>query len=158
GGDARLGGGDIDQLIVDWVLRQMKQQFGRDFLQDQKLIGRLRLRAEQVKINLCNENAPQEFHLENPAAGVDEILYTLQPSEFEAMIQPLLDRTMKEVDIALQSAARQHELRLEDIDAFVLVGGSSKIPAVGKALKERYRKPIKSNLNPDEIVAMGAAR
>ena len=136
----------------------MKAQHGRDFAGDSKLCGKLRLKAEQVKINLCNESAPQDFHLEAPAAGIDEISYSLAPAEFEAMVRPLLDRTLKEVDVALDSAAKQHELRMDDIDAFILVGGSSKIPAVSRLLKERYKKPIKSDLNPDEIVAIGAAR
>ena len=74
------------------------------------------------------------------------------------MIRPLLARTVQEVDVALKSAKDQHGLELDDIDAFILVGGSSKIPAVGKVLSEKYKKEIKSNLNPDEIVAMGAAR
>ena len=158
GGNARLGGGDIDQLIVDWVLGQMKTQHGRDFSGDAKLVGKLRLKAEQVKINLCNESAPQDFHLEAPTAGIDELAYTLQPADFEAMIRPLLERTLKEVDVALASALKQHEVGMDDIDAFILVGGSSKIPAVTRFLKDKYRKPIKSDLNHDEIVAMGAAR
>lgn len=74
------------------------------------------------------------------------------------MCRPLLERTMAEVDVALKSAKDQHDLELADIDAFILVGGSSKIPAVAKLLAERYKKTIKSNLNPDEIVAIGAAR
>jgi molecular chaperone DnaK len=74
------------------------------------------------------------------------------------MCRPLLDRTLAEVDVALKSAKDQHELELDDIDAFILVGGSSKMPAVQKLLAAKYKKEIKANLNPDEIVAMGAAR
>jgi molecular chaperone DnaK (HSP70) len=74
------------------------------------------------------------------------------------MLQPLLGRAMAEVDVALASAKSRHDLTLDDIDAFILVGGSSRIPQVADALADRYRKPIKANLNPDEIVAMGAAR
>ena len=74
------------------------------------------------------------------------------------MLQPLLDRAMAEVDVALASAKERHDLTLDDVDAFILVGGSSRIPQVARALAGRYKKPIKSNLNPDEIVAMGAAR
>jgi molecular chaperone DnaK len=158
GGNARLGGGDIDQMIVDWVLGQMQRQFGKDFASDARLIGKLRLKAEQVKINLANENAAQDFHLEAPAAGIEEILYTVTPAQLEDMIAKLLQRTMEEVDVALASAAKQHDLTMDDVDAFILVGGSSKIPAVARMLKDRYRKPIRNDLNPDEIVAMGAAR
>jgi len=158
GGDAHLGGGDIDQEIVNWALRKMKEQHGKDFSQDAKLLGKLRLRAEQVKINLCNEGQAQELVLENPTSGIDEINYTLTPSEFELMIKPIIDKTMRQCDIAIESAGKTSDLKNDEVDAFVLVGGSSKIPAVTRMLKDRYKKTVKSDLNPDEIVAMGAAR
>ncbi len=158
GGDAHLGGGDIDQQIVHWVLRKMREQHGRDFSQDAKLLGKLRLRAELVKINICNEAQPQEFHVENPTQGIDEINYTLTPSEFDLMVRPIIDKTLRQCDVAIESAGRTSGLKHDEVDAFVLVGGSSKIPAVSRLLKERYKKTIKSDLNPDEIVAMGAAR
>ncbi|HEY4238310.1 MAG TPA: Hsp70 family protein [Kofleriaceae bacterium] len=158
GGDAHLGGGDIDQQIVDWALRKMREQHGRDFAQDAKLVGKLRLKAEQVKINLCNEGQPQELVLENPTAGIDEISYTITPAEFDVMVKPIMEKTLRQVDVALDSAAKVAGLKIDEVDAFVLVGGSSKIPAVTRLLKERYKKPVKGDLNPDEIVAMGAAR
>src|SRR5262245_52519032 len=65
GGDAHLGGGDIDKSIVDWVLLRMKAEYGEDFSKDAKLVGRLRLEAERVKINLCNQDSSQEFFLAN---------------------------------------------------------------------------------------------
>jgi molecular chaperone DnaK len=158
GGDAHLGGGDVDQQIVEWALRKMREQHGRDFSQDARLIGKLRLRAESLKINLCNENQPQELVIENPTAGIDEINYTLTPDELELMIRPILDKTLRQCDIAIESAAKTSGLRHDEIDAFVLVGGSSKIPAVTRMLKDRYKKAVRGDLNPDEIVAMGAAR
>jgi len=158
GGDAHLGGGDVDQQIVEWVLRKMREQHGRDFSQDAKLLGKLRLRAEGVKINLCNEGQPQEFVVENPTSGIDEINYTITPSVFELMVKPIIDKTLRQCDVAIESSAKTSGLKHDEIDAFVLVGGSSKIPAVSRALKERYKKTVKSDLNPDEIVAMGAAR
>ena len=152
GGNARLGGGDIDQKITDWILGKMKAEHGKDFSTDGKLVGKLRLLAEEVKVDLSNQWADQEV-------SVDDFgTYTLTVADFEEMIRPLLARTVQEVEVALKSAKDQHGLELDDIDAFILVGGSSKIPAVGKVLSEKYKKEIKSNLNPDEIVAMGAAR
>jgi molecular chaperone DnaK (HSP70) len=158
GGDPHLGGGDLDQKIVDWVLQQMQANFRQDFSKTDRLVGRLRLKAEQIKINLCNEKQAQEFYLEFPTPDIDEINYRLTPEHFEQFLRPLLDRAMTEVDLALASAADRHSLTSEDIDAFILVGGSSRIPQVAQALSERYHKPIKADLNPDEIVAMGAAR
>ncbi len=158
GGDHHLGGGDIDKQIVDWVLHKMRDQFGRDFAQDAKLVGKLRLRAEQVKINLCNEGHAQEFVVEAPAAGIDEINYAITRSDFEAMCRPILDKTLAQIDVALDSAAKKHGLTLDEVDSFVLVGGSSKIPLVTQIIKDRYKKPVRSDLNPDEIVGIGAAR
>jgi molecular chaperone DnaK (HSP70) len=158
GGDPHLGGGDIDQKIVDWALAKMKAQYGEDFRGNARLIGRLKLKAEQVKIHLCNERQRQDFFVESPTPEIDEIDYSLTPADFEAMLQPLLARAMDEVDVALASARDRHDLTLDDVDGFILVGGSSRIPQVAQALSARYKKPIKANLNPDEIVAMGAAR
>jgi len=158
GGDPHLGGGDIDRKIVEWALAKMKTQFGEDFRGNARLIGRLKLKAEEVKIHLCNERQRQDFFLEFPTPEIDEINYSLTLSDLEAMLQPLLERAMAEVDLALASSKERHDLTLDDIDAFILVGGSSRIPQVTEALASRYKKPIKANLNPDEIVAMGAAR
>ncbi len=158
GGDAHLGGGDIDKMIVEWALEKIIKQFGRDFSEDPKLVGRLLLKAEQVKIDLCNEKTDQDFFLENPMPDIEEISYKLSTAEFETMIRSLLEKTFVEVDVALKSAAQNHEITMEDIDAFILVGGSSKIPSVSRLLQEKFRKPVKMDLNPDEIVAMGAAR
>jgi molecular chaperone DnaK len=158
GGDPHLGGGDIDSQIVDWVLASMKRQFGQDFSRNDRLVGRLRLKAEQVKINLCNEKQTQDFFVEFPTPEIDEINYQLTLAAFDEMLTPLLTRAMAEVDIALASARDRHDLTMDDVDAIILVGGSSRIPKVAQVLTDRYHKPIKSNLNPDEIVAMGAAR
>ncbi len=158
GGDPHLGGGDIDQKIVDWVLAKMKAQFGEDLRDNARLIGRLRLKAEQVKVDLCNERQRQDFFLEFPTPEIDEISYSLTTADFEAMLRPLLDRAMVEVDVALASAKERHDLTLDDVDAFILVGGSSRIPQIADSLAGRYRRPVRADLNPDEIVAMGAAR
>ncbi|HEY0079226.1 MAG TPA: Hsp70 family protein [Pyrinomonadaceae bacterium] len=158
GGDSHLGGGDIDRLIIDWALANMRRDFGQDFGGDAKLVGRLRIEAERLKINLCSQNAEQELYLENPTKGVEQIQYYLGPREFKKLLEPILERTAREVEVAMESAAKRHGLGFDDVDAFVLVGGSSKIPYVREMLGERFKKPIKSDLNPDEIVAIGAAR
>jgi molecular chaperone DnaK len=104
GGDPHLGGGDIDQAIVDWVLARMKAEFGEDLRSNARLVGRLRLKAEQVKVNLCNERQRQDFFLEFPTPEIDEINYSLTMADFEAMLQPLLGRALAEGDVALGSA------------------------------------------------------
>jgi molecular chaperone DnaK len=158
GGDSHLGGGDIDRLIIDWALANMRRDFGQDFSGDAKLVGQLRIEAERLKINLCSQDAEQELYLANPAKGIEQIQYYLGPREFKKLLEPILERTAREVEVAMESAAKRHSLTFDDVDAFVLVGGSSKIPYVREMLAEKFKKPIKSDLNPDEIVAIGAAR
>lgn len=158
GGDAHLGGGDIDQKIIRWSLDNIQREHGRDFSKDAKLIGRLRLEAERVKINLCNTGAEQEFSLSYVAPDIEQVSYFLGPGEFKKMIRELLDRTKIQVNVAMESAGKRHGLTWDDVDAFVLVGGSSRIPYVKEMLTEEFKKPIKDNLNPDEIVSIGAAR
>lgn len=158
GGDAHLGGGDIDEMLTQWFFAKMQAQHGRDFSHDKRLRGKARLEAEKVKINLCNESATQEFVVVNPAEGIEEACFSISPDEFEHIIQKVLDKTFAQVQVALDSAQKNHEVTLEDVEAIILVGGSSKIPAVAKQLQSRFNKPVKSNLNPDEIVAIGAAR
>ncbi|WP_420147096.1 Hsp70 family protein [Spirosoma sp.] len=158
GGDAHLGGGDIDELLTKWFLTKMQQQYGRDFSENRKLRGKVRLQAEKVKIDLCNQETSQEFFVANPIEGIEEASFPISTQEFSQIIQPLLEKTFVQVQVALDSAAKNYGVTLEDIEAIILVGGSSKIPAVGKQLETRFKKPVKSNLNPDEIVAIGAAR
>lgn len=158
GGDSNLGGGDIDKLIIDWVLGNIRRDHKRDFSNDTKLIGRVRLEAERLKVNLCNTDSEQEFSLSYVAPDIEQISYFLGPGEFKKMIRPLLEKTKVQVNVAVESAAKRHGLTWDDINAFVLVGGSSKMPYVKQMLTEEFKKPIKSNLNPDEIVSMGAAR
>jgi molecular chaperone DnaK len=158
GGDAHLGGSDIDRLIVDWVLANLRRDYGLDFREDAKLLGRLRLEAERLKINLCNQDSEQEFFLENLTPEIPQISYYLSPGEFNKMIRPIIERTRQEVEVAMQSACKLHSTTWDEIHAFIMVGGSSRIPAVKQMLTETFKKPIKSDLNPDEIVSMGAAR
>jgi molecular chaperone DnaK len=158
GGDAHLGGGDIDQAIIDWALSNIRRDHGRDFGADLKLIGRMRREAERVKIDLCNTESEQEFSLSFVAPDIEQVSYFLSPNEFKRLIRPLLDKTVAQVKIAMESAAKGHQLTWDEIDAFVMVGGSSKIPYVREMLTEQFKKPIRANLNPDEIVSIGATR
>ncbi|MEI9988458.1 MAG: Hsp70 family protein [Rhizomicrobium sp.] len=158
GGDSHLGGGDIDQILIDWFLGQMKAEYSRNFSGDDKLGGRVRLEAERVKIALCNSMTEQAFELDDPADDIDRVCYYISPAELKRRIQPLLEKTRREVDVAMESAGKKAGVTWDDVDAFVLVGGSSKIPFVRDMLSETYKKPIKSDLNPDEIVSIGAAR
>ncbi len=158
GGDSNLGGGDIDQILIDWALANMRAEHGRDFSGDAKLLGKIRLEAERVKINLCNADAEQEFELDQPAPDIEHVSYFIGPGEFKKRVAPILEKTRRQVDVAMESAGKKAGITWDDIDAFVLVGGSSKMPYVRRMLAEAYQKPIKADLNPDEIVSIGAAR
>jgi molecular chaperone DnaK len=120
GGDAHLGGGDIDRAIIDWALANIKRDHNHDFSDDKKILGRLRLEAERVKMNLCNQDAEQELFLENVAPGIEQISYLLGTDEFKRMVRPILDKTRREVDVAMESAGKLHGLTWDDVDAFVL--------------------------------------
>lgn len=111
-----------------------------------------------MKIALCNADAEQPFELDNPTADIEQACYYIGPAEFKKRIKRLLDKTKREIDVAMESAGKKAGVGWDDIDAFVLVGGSSKIPYVRQMLTETYQKPIKADLNPDEIVSIGAAR
>jgi molecular chaperone DnaK len=100
----------------------------------------------------------QSFELDDPASDIERACYYISPTEFKRRVQVLLEKTRRQVDVAMESAGKKAGVTWDDVDAFVLVGGSSKIPFVREMLSETYKKPIKSDLNPDEIVSIGAAR
>lgn len=154
-GDTHLGGDDIDQLIIDWLIEEFKKDQGIDLSQDRMAIQRLKEGAEKAKMEL---SATMETEVNLPfvtadASGPKHLAIKLSRSKFEQMIQPLVDRTLGPCKQALTDAG----LAAKDVDEVVLVGGSTRIPLVQKAVEDFFGKEPNRGVNPDEVVAVGAA-
>lgn len=155
-GDTQLGGDDFDRRIMDWLVEEFRRDTGIDLGKDPQASQRLRDAAEAAKKEL---SARMEAKISLPyitadATGPKHLEQTLTRARFEAMIEDLLARTMRIVDAALEAA----KLSPEDIDQVVLVGGSTRIPKVQALMAEKFtRGKINKEINPDEVVALGAA-
>ena len=154
-GDMFLGGNDIDNLIVDWLVNEGKTQCHTDLSKDTLAQQRLRDAAEKAKIELSNATQT-EINLPYITAvdGVPQhLVCTLSRANFNNMISGLIDRTMNIAKDALSAA----NLSTSDIDEILLVGGSTRIPLVKDTLAEYFGKEPNKSVNPDEAVALGAA-
>ena len=154
-GNNALGGGDIDQLIVDWLVQQFRQEHHIDVSQDNVVRQRLRDAAERAKIEL---SSAKETDIHLPFLMVDtsgprHLQCVLSRATFEGLAGPLIDATVRECRQALLDA----HLTVAEIDEIVLVGGSSRIPRVKEAMREFFGRPLNQSVNPDEVVAIGAA-
>ena len=154
-GDTHLGGDDFDQRIVDWMVDEFKKENGIDLSADKMSAQRLIEAAEKAKIELSSM-ASTSINLPFITAGPNGPLHldlTLSRAKFEELTSDLVERTMEPTRKALADA----ELTAADIDKIILVGGSSRIPAVQNAIKRILGKEPTKNVNPDECVSMGAA-
>ena len=154
-GDTHLGGDDFDQRIVDWMVDEFKKENGIDLSADKMSAQRLIEAAEKAKIELSSM-ASTSINLPFITAGPNGPLHldlTLSRAKFEELTSDLVERTMEPPRKALADA----ELTAADIDKIILVGGSSRIPAVQNAIKSILGKEPTKNVNPDECVSMGAA-
>ena len=154
-GDNHLGGDDWDQRIIDWMADKFKAENGIDLRQDKMALQRLKEAAEKAKMELsstsqANINLP---FITADASGPKHLDYTLTRAEFERITKDLLDRVKKPVEQALKDAG----LKAGDIDEVILVGGSTRMPAVQDVVKKLTGKDPNMSVNPDEVVAMGAA-
>ncbi|HAF69825.1 TPA: molecular chaperone DnaK [Candidatus Acetothermia bacterium] len=155
-GDTQLGGDDFDRRIMDWLIEEFKKDTGIDLRNDPAAMQRLRDAAEQAKIELSSrmETRISLPYITADASGPKHLEKSLTRAKFEGMIEDLLARTMRIVDSALEAA----KLNPEDIHQVVLVGGSTRIPKVQELVAGRFgRAKINKEINPDEVVAMGAA-
>jgi len=154
-GDTHLGGDDFDQVIIDYMVSEFKKDNGMDISKDSMALQRLRESAEKAKIELSS--SPQtEINLPYITAdstGPKHLVMTLTKSKFEQLTQSLVERTIKPCESALKNAG----LEPSDIDEIILVGGSTRIPAVQDAVKKFFGKEPSKGVNPDEVVALGAA-
>ncbi|BAK45862.1 molecular chaperone DnaK [Eggerthella sp. YY7918] len=154
-GDNHLGGDDWDQRIIDWLADKFQNDNGIDLRQDKMALQRLKEAAEKAKMELssttqANINLP---FITADASGPKHLDYTLTRAEFERITKDLLDRVKKPVEQALKDAG----LKTGDIDEVILVGGSTRMPAVQDLVKKLTGKDPNMSVNPDEVVAMGAA-
>jgi len=154
-GDTHLGGDDVDQKIIDWLAKEFKNDEGLDLREDAMALQRLREAAEKAKIELSS-SAQTEINLPYvtaTASGPKHLVRTLTRAKFEQLIDDLVKRTIAPCESALKSAG----LSKSDMDEIILVGGSTRIPAVQEAVEKFFGKKPSKGVNPDEVVAVGAA-
>ena len=154
-GDTHLGGDDVDHLVMDWLIAEFKKDTGIDVGGDKMVVQRLKDAAEQAKIELSNV---QEATINLPfltadASGPKHLQKQLSRARLEQMIRSLIERTMEPVQKALKDAKKSPQ----QIDEVVLVGGSTRIPLVQETVKKFFGKEPHRGVNPDEVVAVGAA-
>ncbi|MDY6062714.1 MAG: molecular chaperone DnaK [Erysipelotrichaceae bacterium] len=154
-GDNHLGGDDFDNVIVDWVREQFKAENGIDLSADRMALQRMKEAAEKAKKDL-SQMVQTQISLPFISAGANGPLHfdaTLTRANFEKMTKHLVDRCLNPVRQALKDSG----LTANDIDQILLVGGSTRIPAVQELVKNELGKEPNKSVNPDEVVAMGAA-
>ncbi|MFC1771559.1 molecular chaperone DnaK, partial [Candidatus Margulisiibacteriota bacterium] len=154
-GDTHLGGDNIDQLIIDWLVAEFKKDQGIDLSKDQMALQRLKEGAEKAKIELSSTTATDINlpFITADSSGPKHLNIQLTRAKFEQMVEPLVQRSLEPCKKALKDAA----LDVNEINEIILVGGSTRIPRVQEAVKELFGKEPHKGVNPDEVVAMGAA-
>jgi molecular chaperone DnaK len=154
-GDTHLGGDDFDQKIIDWLVKEFKDENGLDLSKDPMALQRLKEAAEKAKIELSSTTS-SEINLPYimPVDGVPKhLVRTLSRAKFEQLVDDLIKRTIEPCKSALKNAG----LSTTDIDEVILVGGSTRIPAIVEAVQKFFGKAPSKGVNPDEVVAIGAA-
>jgi molecular chaperone DnaK len=154
-GDTHLGGDDVDEKIINWLADEFKKDEGMDLREDPMSLQRLKEAAEKAKIELSSStqteiNLP---YITATASGPKHLVRTLSRAKFEQLIDDLVKRTIEPCQTALKAAG----LGKNDIDEIILVGGSTRIPAVQAAVEKFFGKSPSKGVNPDEVVAIGAA-
>ncbi|MFC3867573.1 molecular chaperone DnaK [Helicobacter equorum] len=155
GGDAFLGGDDFDNRIIDWAAKEFKDESGIDIKNDVMALQRLKDAAETAKKEL---SSAQETEINLPfitadASGPKHLVKKLTRAKFESLIDDLIEETIKKIDFVIKDAG----LGKGDISEVVMVGGSTRIPKVQERVKEFIGKDLNKSVNPDEVVAVGAA-
>ncbi len=154
-GDTHLGGDNIDQVIIDWLVSDFKKEYGIDLSGDKMALQRLKEAAEQAKITLSSStqttiNLP---FITADATGPKHLQKELTRAKFEQMIEPLVEKTK----VPCMNALKDAGLSAADIDEVILVGGSTRIPMVQEEVKKLFGKEPHKGVNPDEVVAVGAS-
>ncbi len=154
-GDTHLGGDDFDNILIDHIVSEFKKDSGVDVTNDAMVMQRLKEAAEKAKIELSSTqstdiNLP---FLTADATGPKHLNLTLSRSKFEQLVDDLVSKSLKPVNAALKDAG----VSTNEIDEIILVGGSTRIPLVRRAVEDLFGKKCNSSVNPDEVVALGAA-
>jgi molecular chaperone DnaK len=154
-GDTHLGGDNLDHAVIDWILAEFKREQGVDLAQDPMAMQRLKEAAEKAKIEL---SSTQQSEINLPfitadASGPKHLTMTLTRSKLEQLVEPLIQRSAGPCEQALKDAG----VSASDIDEVVLVGGQTRMPAIQDLVKKVFGKEPHKGVNPDEVVAIGAA-
>jgi molecular chaperone DnaK len=154
-GDTHLGGDDLDQRVIDWMVAEFKKTDGVDLGKDRMALQRLKEAAEKAKIELSTvlETDINLPFVTADATGPKHLQMKLSRAKFEQLVDDLLQRSMEPVKQALADAG----VKPSDIDEVVLVGGSTRVPKIQQLVKEYFGKDPHKGVNPDEVVAIGAA-
>ena len=154
-GDTHLGGDDFDHVIIDWLADEFQKEEGVDLRQDPMALQRLKEAAEKAKIELSSTTSTEINHpYIMPVNGIPKhLVKTLTRAKFEQLADRLIQATLKPCEDALRDAG----LTAKDIDEVILVGGSTRIPAIQQVVEKFFGKAPSKGVNPDEVVAVGAA-
>lgn len=155
-GDTHLGGDDFDQVIITWIIDEFKKQEGIDISQDNLALQRLKSSAEKAKIELSTSmetEINEPFIANDPNSGAKHLVIKMTRAKLEELVGELVTKTFDPVEKALKDAG----LTKDDINEVVLVGGQTRMPLLQKKVEEFFGKKPNSTVNPDEVVAIGAA-
>jgi molecular chaperone DnaK len=154
-GDTNLGGDNVDDCLIEWLIEAFKKENGIDVSSQKMVVQRLKEAAEKAKIELSSANQTEINlpFLTADATGPKHLQVNLSRLEFERMIDPIVERTLA----PCRQAIKDSDLAKSEIDEIILVGGSTRIPLVQKKVEELFGKATNRSVNPDEVVALGAA-
>ncbi|MCF2876193.1 MULTISPECIES: molecular chaperone DnaK [unclassified Tenacibaculum] len=154
-GDTHLGGDDVDEKIINWLADEFMAEENMDLRKDPMALQRLKEAAEKAKIELSSTTSTEINlpYITATASGPKHLVRTMTRAKFEALIDDLVKRTIEPCQAALRNA----DLSTSDIDEVILVGGSTRIPAIQEAVEKFFGKAPSKGVNPDEVVSLGAA-
>ncbi len=161
GGDTHLGGDDFDQRIMSWIVDQFKKDQGIDLAKDPLALQRIKEAAEKAKIELsvALETEINLPFITSDAAGPKHLLYKLTRAQLENLVKDYIDKSIELVKQTIKEAreVKEKKVTIKDIDEIVLVGGQTRMPKIQEEIKKLFGKEPNKSVNPDEVVAIGAA-
>ena len=154
-GETHLGGDNFDEKIIDWLVNEFKDEHGMDLSKDSAALQRLRESSEKAKVELSNSTTTEINlpYITADSSGPKHLVRNLTRAKFESMVEDLVKKSLT----PCRKAIKDSGLKTSDIDEILLVGGSTRIPCVQEAVEKLFKKKPSKGVNPDEVVAMGAA-